>query len=670
MDLSEIQRAALQTATRNGLAPLEAVAPQRLSAWAEAHFYLSAESSYVEGPWRAYPYQVAIMDAIGNDSIREVWWRKSARTGYTKIILAAIGYFAEHKRRNQVIWQPTDDDSDEFCKTELEPMLRDVAAMERVFPEFLAKNKANTLRQKQFLGCTLHLRGGKAAKNYRRLTVDVAILDELDGFDIDVEKEGSPVGLAAKRVEGATFPKIIGGSTPKLKHLSMIDARYDQAELRFTFEIPCPHCGHEHPLTWGGKAAPHGMKWRDRDTESIAQLCPACGALYTQGQYLAVWQRGVWRAQDGTWIDGEGRFRTPDGAARNAPTSISFRIWTAYSPQTSWQQIAREYFHAIDRVRAGDRSELKTFVNTTLGETYEEDSEKADENELKKRAEPYPLRTLPLGVLILAAGVDVQDNRFEVVVWGFGRREEMWVIDYMVLDANPADERDWEKLDLYLQSRFRHVSGNTLGIEAAAIDTGGHFTHQVYNFCRMRARRRILAIRGETVPGRPIKGKAGMQDVNWKGQVLKNGVRLWHVGTDTAKDLIYGRLKVMQPGPGYMHFSTELPDAFYTQLTAEVRVLQRTARGTVHVWVAKGRNEALDCTVYAIFCSHVLDLHRYTDRMWERLEQAVQPPTGDLFEQPAPPVEVQTSASPALPAKLMKSAQSISRRPSGFVGRW
>jgi phage terminase large subunit GpA-like protein len=238
--------------------------------------------------------------------------------------------------------------------------------------------------------------------------------------------------------------------------------------------------------------------------------------------------------------------------------------------------------------------------------------------------------------LILTAGVDVQSNRFEVVVWAIGRGEESWVVDYHVIDANPADEREWEeKLDPYLQQRFAHAGGQALAIEATAIDTGGHFTHQAYNFCRLRARRRIYAVKGDSRQGQQVKGRSSLQDVNFKGSILKRGVRLWMVGTDTAKDLIYGRLQVTLPGPGYIHFSNGLSTEFYEQLTAEVRVLQKTASGEQYRWVKRQqRNEVLDCSVYALFAAHTLDLHRYTDRMWSKLESAVCPPTADMFALP------------------------------------
>lgn len=657
MDLTEIQQA-----IKRGLATLEAPPPLRLSQWAERYFYLSAESSYVEKLWTAFPFQVGIMDCMSNDDIAEVTLKKSARVGYTKMILAAMGYFAQHKRRNQALWQPTDDDADDFVKTELDPMLRDVKIMQSVFPEYLARHRNNTLRQKTYLGSTQHIRGGKAAKNYRRLSVDVAILDELDGFDNNVEKEGSPVTLSRKRVEGATFPKHILGSTPKLKGFSLIEAREEQAERSFRFVVPCPDCGVEHALRWGGKDKhgndlPYGFKWSGDDLETVTHQCGDCGTNYTQADFLAIASQGRWIDATGAWIDPSGQFKDCDNQPIPAPHSVAFHVWTAYSPMTTWVQIVREFLSANAKAKAGDTSELQTFINTTLGETWEVATEQTDQGELIARAEPYALRTIPLGGLVLTAGVDVQDNRFEIVVWAWGRGEETWVIDYMVLTANPSDERDWDRLDEYLTTKFKHTSGQTLGIEAVAIDTGGHYTHQTYHFCRSRKARKMYAVKGENQHGLPVKGRASIKDVNWQGKVIKNGVKLWFVGTDTAKDLVHGRLQVATPGPGYVHFSKDLPEVFYSQLTAEARVLQQTTHGTQYRWMLPNgrRNEVLDCTVYAIFAAHALDLHRYTERMWARLEAAVQPAVLDLFNQPltieeaAAPQTVQLPSQPTPP---------------------
>ncbi len=265
---------------------------------------------------------------------------------------------------------------------------------------------------------------------------------------------------------------------------------------------------------------------------------------------------------------------------------------------------------------------------------WEEVVEKTEATDLVARAEAYPLRVVPLGALILTAGIDVQDNRFEIVVWGWGRGEESWVVDDTVLHVDPALDESWVKLDSYLATRFRHAGGQWIGIDAAAIDTGGHHTHQAYKFAAKRHARRVFACKGHNVAGKPIVASSNMVDINMDGRIEKRGVRLWMIGTDTAKDLLFSRLKVTQHGPGYPHLSKNLPQEFFEQLTSEARVPMRTARGVVNRWQKvrpSARNEVLDCTVGAMFAAYRLDIHRYTSAMWSRLEAVLCPPIADLF---------------------------------------
>lgn len=656
-------RAALRESAARGLQALKVPEPLTLSQWSAKNFYLSAESSQKTQKWRAYAYQIGIMDCMSNDDIEEFDFQKSARLGYTKCLLAMMGYTGQHRRRNQAVWQPTDDDSDDFCKTEVEPMLRDVRIMREVFPQALAKSKSNTLQQKKFLGSVLKLRGGKAAGNFRRLTIAVAILDELDGFDWEIEKAGDPWTLAHKRLEGATFPKLICGTTPRIKGLSHIENRMAAATVRMTYQCACPHCGVEHPLAWGGKKHQHGFKWDVEDpTGSVRHVCPHCLTGYTQAQYLKVADFGAWVSDCGQWRlthdmsqpdKPTSQWTTADGTPCLAPRHVGFHGWTALSPQVTWAAIVREFLDATTANTNGMRGPLKAFINETLGETWEDEVEKAEAHVLQRRAEAYPLMTVPAGGLKVAAGIDVQDNRFEVILWAFGRGLEMWAVGYIVIDANPADERDWHKLWQVLQTPLQHANGPLIGIAGAAIDTGGHFTHQTYSFVHSYANRsnmRLIAIKGDGKQGLPIKGKGSYQDINHAGRIVKRGVKLWMVGTDTAKDLFFGLLKVTNPGPGYVHFSADLPLEFYKGLTVEVRILVRTATGELYRWVnpKKQRNEPLDGTVYALFISQVLDLHRLDERQWRQLEAQLEP---NLFE-----IAMAEDAKPAAaPATTIKT---------------
>lgn len=645
-------RASIRAAVAKGLQALKTPEPLNLNEWAERHFYLSAESSQGEKRWKSYPFQRALLAMMGDDDIEELDVRKSARVGYTKCLLASVGYDAHHKRRNQCLWQPTDSDSDEFCKAELEPMLRDVRVMREVFPEFMAKSKANTLNMKKFLGSLLYLKGGAAAGNYRRMTLQSAKIDEFDAFDQKIEKSADPFTLAWKRLEGATYPKILCGSTPRIKGLSHIEKREAAADARMRYHITCPHCQVEHPLLPGklqrgfaGAESLAGIQWDAHDPEgTVRHVCPHCRASITQADYLRLWESGVWVSTCGNfrchyevaapgqpggdhyyWTDGEGN------ALLRAPRHVAVHIWTAYSEQTTWAAIVRERLQSEQARTAGDSAPLEGFVNETLGETWEEEVEKADTHALMQRAEDYPLRRVPVGGLQLVAGIDVQDKRWEIVVWAIGRGMEKWAVDYQVIDGNPADEREWEtRLLPYLRAPLAHQYGAPMKIAASAVDTGGHYTHQAYNFCRQHLGDKIFAIKGNNQEGKPIKGRASNQDVNWRGRIIRNGVKLWFVGTDTAKDLLFGQLKVTQPGPGYVHFSKHLPIEFFNGLTSEVRRTVKTANGEhKHRWVkTTARNEPLDCTVYALFCSVALDHHKMTDAQWDRLANDLAP---DLF---------------------------------------
>ena len=663
-----------------GTEPLKSRPIIRLSQWAHDNFYLSAESSQKKQKWEAYPFQIGWLDWMGDRQIEEYNCIKSARVGYTKCLLACIGFDAEYERRNQVVYQPTDDDRDSFTKTEIDPMLADTQALQKVLPYYQQRHKDNTTKLKKFFGSLLHILGGKAAKNYRRITVASVKFDEIDGFDQQIEGSSDPVTLGKKRLEGATFPKLLIGSTPRVAGLSHIEGRVKLASVIMQYHIPCPHCNEHITLQWGGTEVNHGFKF---DLEQFAHggesdvqhICIHCGVGMTQAEYLSVWQLGQWRSTNGQYRYNHhaGHWTDANDTPTKPPRHVASHIWTAYSPQATWADIVREFYSAVQKKKSGDKAPLIGFVNETLGETWKDDDiEQLEYDKLKERAEPYPLCTVPVGGLVLVAGIDVQGNRFEITVWAYGRGEEMWAIDYHVIEANPSLESEWLKVDEYLlHTTFTHQHGQPMRIEVCAIDMMGHFTQQGYNFVRVRGDRayaKCYGVRGDPQGGKPISGRASLQDVTHKGKLIKGGAKLYFVGTDTAKDLLHGRLYIEQKGAGYVHFSDELPIEFYKQLTAEMRILQKTPTGYVYKWVKPNgaRNEVLDTTVYAMFCAHRIGLHQFADKMWTRLEQALAP---DLFAQ----AEAQTEPKeiePAHPTVSQTHKPTRHRRNQGVSKSW
>ncbi|HZX83180.1 MAG TPA: phage terminase large subunit family protein [Reyranella sp.] len=650
--------AAIKGALRLGLDSLRADPPRRLGDWAADEFKLAGESSHQKGAWVAWAFQIGILDFMSDDRIEELDVMKAKRVGYTKMVTAFVCYNIAHRRRKQALWQPTDDDRDSYVKSEIDPLLDPLTGVPAV-------NRARrqgrgtgdeTIRYKPFRDSALHLLGGKAARAYRRITVAVAILDEWSAFDQQVEKSGDPGGLARGRLEGAPYPKFVGGSTPRLKGLCHVERACGEAQGMVRFHIDCPHCGLDHPLTWGGKNVAHGFKWERGRPETVRHLCPHCHEPITQADYL----RGGAPA-GGAWVCSRtGRRYGPDrvwrddaGMPCNPPRTLGVHVWTAYSPQRSWTSIVEEFESALRALENGDVGPMQLFVNETLGETWELAGERTDEHALQARAEPYRIGTVPAGGLVLTAGIDVQRDRWEITVWAWGRGLESWVVDVAVLDGNPAADDDWNQVGEYLQRRYLQAGGGSrsLGLSAISIDSSDQ-TQAVYNWVSKAQHTlpQLRAIKGDGNENVNILGPSSLQEINYRGRKVMRGIKLWRVGVDAAKDLLLGQLALDKPGPGYVHFSTDLSKEFYEQLTAEQRVLAKVKGRDAFCWVKRRpRNEQLDNRNYALHAAYGLGLHRYTDERWSRLEDAIQPPTGDLFTAtPAviPPVAVAVRPEP------------------------
>jgi phage terminase large subunit GpA-like protein len=613
MTISLPQTHELKRAIRRGLAALSKPVPVTAVEWANQNFYLSSESSYQEGKWETLYYQVAILNSMGNDEIRTVNVIKSARVGYSKMLIAATGYQVEHKRRNILVLLPTDGAAQGFMKSQIETMVRDVPPVLDLAPWYGSKHRDNTLDTKRFThGKQLWCRGGAAAKNYRELSADTVIYDELAAFAPDVEKEGSPTFLGDKRTEGSTFPKSIRGSTPKTKGECQIEAAADESPHLFQLHIPCPHCRQEQSLKWGGKDTQFGIKWDPDAPLDAWYVCEHNGCVIRQFELQSTQDQARWICEKtGIWTrDGYDFFEGNDLIP--TPESVTWHIWTAYSPFTTWGRIVLDFLKA-----KSDPNKLKTFVNTTLGETWEDDQgEKVDWEQLHARREIWQ-GAVPQAACALFGGIDTQDDRYEGRVWAVGPGEEFWLIDRWILHGDPASEELRRKVGLQLHRLYDRADGLPMKVERWCWDSGGHYTDEVYQESRKHGVTWVIPIKGASAYGKPI---ASFPRTRSKAKVY-----LTEVGTDNAKELIYNRLKIQpQPGanvPGCVHLPANddiCDESELKQLTAEVKVLKIAGGRRVYRWDAKGRrNEALDCLVYALAALRIsqqrfgldLDLH-------------------------------------------------------------
>lgn len=506
------------------------------------------------------------MDAVADPTIREMWVMKSAQVGWTEILNNVIGYFVDQDPSPILLVQPTLEIAEAWSKDRLAPMIRDTECLRGRIADAKSRDSGNTLLHKKFPGGHLTVAGANSPSGLASRPIRVVLFDEVDRFPVSSGAEGDPVSLGKKRTTTFWNRKILAGSTPTVKGSSRIEAGFDASDQRFYF-VPCKHCGEFQRLVWAQ------VQWKADDPSSAAYICQHCGAVLTDADKPTMLREGEWRST-----------KPSKGIA-------GFHISEIYSPWVTWAEMADAFLTAKKFPET-----FQTWINTALGETWEDRGETLEPKGLSARIEAYTAESLPPGVLLLTAGTDVQDDRLETTVWGWGADEEVWRVEHIVLRGNPGSKALWLEHDALLRRRWKTDDGRSLLIEAAAVDSGGHFTEHVYRYCSERKRYRVFAIKGQGGPGKLIWPKKASRS-------SKSRVSLWLIGVDTAKELLYGRLKkITEPGPGYTHFDADTTSEFLEQLTSETVVFRQVQGRKVRLWKPKKtgiKQEALDCFVYA-----------------------------------------------------------------------
>jgi phage terminase large subunit GpA-like protein len=551
------------------------------------------------------------MDAVSDASVHTVVVMSSAQIGKTEILNNIVGFFIDQDPSPILMVQPTLEMAEAYSKDRLAPMLRDSPALQNRVKDPRSRDSGNTLRHKTFDGGHITLSGANSAASLASRPIRVVLCDEVDRYDVSAGTEGDPVSLAAKRSTTFWNRKLILTSTPTLKGMSRIEAAYNESDRRKCF-VPCPHCSEPQVLRW------EQVRWdKDLDDQgkTIAHhpntahyVCAGCGALWTDVARWGALRKCRWEASSAF-----------NGVA-------GFHLSELYSP---WRRLSEIVGDFLDKRH--DPSRLQTFVNTSLGETWEESGERVEALSLVQRIEAYNDESLPEAISALTAGVDIQDDRLEVQVVGWGANEETWAAYYEVIHGDPAQPQVWRDLDALLLSSFRSEEGRTLKVRATCIDTGGHHGAQALSFCRSRRVRRVYATKGMPGP-KPV----------WplRASRTKTNDQVFMIGVDTAKDALYGRLKISKQGPGYIHFpaSDGFDQTYFDQLTSE-QVVTRFREGRPYrVWtLQKGkRNEALDTFVLAMAAR--LSLPRRMDReLGYETQAAAAPPVEPELAAAAPP---------------------------------
>lgn len=531
--------------------------PPRLSVsqWADQFRQLSREASAEPGQWKTSraEYQREILDAISDPATHTVVVKSSSQVGKSELLLNTIGFHMHQDAAPVLFLQPTIEMAETFAKDRIAPMLRDTPALAGLVADPKARDSGNTILHKLFPGGHLTLAGANSPASLASRPVRIVLCDEVDRYPPSAGSEGDPVTLVKARQKTFWNRKLVLTSTPTIAGVSRIDSAYSESDQRVLL-LPCPHCHAFQRITWVN------VRWPAGKPQDAAVYCSECGAAWTDAQRWAAVRKCRWQPQ--------AEFRGVAG----------FHLSELNSPWARVGDIATAFLQAKES-RSQER--MRAWINTSLGETWEQDGERVDDESVAARAEEW--EGIPDGVLFATLGVDVQDDRLEMELVGWGVDEESWSIDYHVIFGDPSAGTLWRDLERYIAD---HKPA------ATCIDSGGHYTQAVYAFCRGRLRQRIYAIKGMAGPGRPVWPKRASKAA--KGT-------LYLVGVDAAKDQVFAQLKHTTVGPGYCHFPKNRDERYYAGLASETVVTRYSKGFPVREYRkrAGARNEPLDCRVYA-----------------------------------------------------------------------
>lgn len=574
-------------------------AQQTVSEWADEHRILVSESSAEPGAWRTdrAPYQREIMDSFTQPGIWQIVIMASAQVGKSEIELNMMGCAIDNDPGPMLYIQPTDKVAEDYSKRRIAPMIAACPTLRDKVFKARSRDAANTITMKTFLGGSLAIIGANSPSDLASKPVRYIFMDETDRFPASAGTEGDPQELAERRTE--TFRhnrKIVKTSTPTIKGHSKIETDYMNGTQE-EWHTECPYC-HTYSFIRFADIKfqkeefknEHGDK--DYHVLDVTWQCPTCKREIPEHTVKRL--PAKWVAKNP---------KAADNGIR------SFRLNAFMSPWSDWKDIVWKFLKAHK-----DPEKLKTVYNTIFGETWEVHTNSGLDEKLYRRREHYDAE-VPSGVLVLTMGVDTQDNRLEYEVVGWDRDGQSWGINRGVIPGRADAPGVWEEIDNLLNREWKLKNGMKMRILATFIDSGGHFTSEVYEECARRQTRRVWAIKGE-----PGEGKQYCR-VMKKSSGRDNSVKFM-LGVDQGKEGIMYEAGIDKPGPHYMHFPMDFRAGynmeFFKGLISERMVMhRRSGRSTIAWEKIHERNEPLDCRNYARAA------YRYFNWHFDELEQII-----------------------------------------------
>jgi len=494
-------------------------------------------------------------------------------SGKTETINNIVGHKIDIDPCPMLIIQPTLEMGETWSKDRLSPMLRDTPRMRGKVIDARTRDSGNTILHKRFPGGHLTVAGANSPASLASRPIRLVVCDEVDRYPDSAGSEGDPVALAEKRTESFPDACVVMVSTPGIEGISRIEKEFNRSDKRYWF-CPCPVCGAHQTLKWSQ------VKWEDGKPASARYVCEQQGCEWDDEMRRAAVKAGAWKAT--------APFTGTRGYHLNG-------IYCLFRPKKPFKNRLQQMVSDFLKAKSQGEQTLKVWTNTFLAETWKVKGLEVKPHDLMKRCRTWDGRTLDARCLVVTSQWDVQADRLEGEFIGWGAGFECWGLGYFVLPGDTNLDKPWEDLDqLLLDKEFEHPCGQKLKAAMTFIDLGFR-PQRVVRFTRARELRNIHACAGNKTPWAVLCSRPA-RTTNRKA--IK-----FQIGGDAAKEELYSRLSIQEPGPGYCHFPIgySYDEEYFKQLTAEKLVTELDERGMIKKKLfvkQRDRNEALDVRCY------------------------------------------------------------------------
>lgn len=496
-----------------------------------------------------------------------------------------IGFAIDQDQGSMLYVLPTDMLAKDICKGRFRNFILACDILRERFD-----SQHSEIQRLFFPGMEIAFVGANSPSQLSSRPVRYVFFDECDKFPLRAGNDADPFKLAAERTKAFYRNKLVEVSSPTLDS-GYIWQSWLEADVKKRYYVPCPHCNRlfvlklQH-IRWPRELNELSAPMRRKRVAETAWLeCPYCsGKILDSHKYMMLlageWLPVEYSKEHDDWL--------PAKTYAERPRHVAYNLSSIYSPWLTFGAVAKEFLSSKD---APER--LMNFINGWLGEPWINQSAKLRSDIVLERQIHYERGTVPQGIMMLTAAVDVQKDHFWWSIYGWGEGTTARLIDF---GGGPGICETWADVETVLEREFMQPeSGEQYRIYFALVDSG-YRTDEVYEFCQDHP--------GLTAPSKGLDGTSARGIPYRVGKIDKmryTELNLYLIDTEYYKDVVYGRLQRPLGARGGFAVFAGCPRQFADQLCSEQKVVEYDRKGRGKEFykpILSGiDNHLLDCAV-------------------------------------------------------------------------